>query len=191
MRGYGVSAPSLVALLMWRFLLLLLFFSVVVDAVVFKEVILKDLMFWQGSDAPDIFEPKWAKDWEVFRSHLITALSDAGFFDYLLDDMEGTLRVFSNVGGETGRKRDIHVVSTGGSNDSNLHTIVSLRNEAIRICQQMLQPKSAVWKRFHSNQQIAAFNNNILNTVKQLDEHLWALIILQMATTVTNQNIYG
>ena len=117
-------------------------------------------MFWQGSDALDIFEPKWASDWEVFRSHLITALSDAGFLDYLLGDMEGTLRVFSNVGDYTGRKRDIFVVAGTGTaattNDTNLYTIVSLRSEAIHICQQMLQPKSAVWKRFRSNQQIDA-----------------------------------
>ena len=54
------------------------------------------LEVWEGSASGDA----WTRSLEYldFRSYVLGALSDVGYFDLLLDDLPGTLRTLNDVG---------------------------------------------------------------------------------------------
>ena len=58
------------------------------------------LEVWEGSASGDA----WTRSLEYldFRSYVLGALSDVGYFDLLLDDLPGALRTLNDVGMVTG-----------------------------------------------------------------------------------------
>ena len=60
------------------------------------------LEVWEGSSASG--DDAWTRSLEYldFRSYVLGALSDVGYFDLLLDDLPGALRTLNDVGMSTG-----------------------------------------------------------------------------------------
>ena len=101
---------------------------------------MSQLEVWENSANPGVFGSEFADEYLHFRTYGLTALSDAGLFDHLLEALgPGVLRIIDSVGSETGiqvrkapdNERAATRSSSDDSGDSEVAAVVGLTLLAI------------------------------------------------------------
>ena len=101
---------------------------------------MSQLEVWENSANPGVFGSEFADEYLHFRTYGLTALSDAGLLDHLLQALDtDVLRVIDSVGSETGIQvrltpeieRAATRSSADDSGDSQVATVVGLTLLAI------------------------------------------------------------